>query len=194
MSLQDSEFQGAQTVVFGYRLYRRFADEMGLSDTDLPGEEKLKRAVEHLSESVGANGQRREHGDEFLELFVQATAAGYIYDDNEAVDEDGSAGYRVYDPTSTPDEALAIHLPTAYPGVKEYVREYSIEDDYNLLTKSDYDDEFDDLAESDDTHVVNTSHSVRFDGSPKRCVLLDFLVAIPFVSIVDWEDFTNTDH
>jgi len=171
MTLQDTEFQGAQTVVFGYRLYKRFAQEMGVPENELPGEKALRHAIKHLGENVGANGQRREHGDEFLELVSQAANAGFIKPPHET--EDVSAGYRVYDPSVTTDEALALHLPTVYPEVKRYAREYNVEDDYNLLNKSDYDDEFSDLADSAGNHVVKTSHAAKIGGSTKRCVLLE---------------------
>lgn len=173
MSLQDSEFQGAQTVVFGYRLYNRFAETMGVDSADLPGEDALRDAIRHLCENVGANGQRREHGDEFLELVAQAATAGYIHSEDEHADGADSADYRVYDPTKTIDEAIAIHMQSVYPQVKRYARDFNLEDDYNLLQKSDYDDEFSDLAESEDTHVVSNSHNVRIAGDPVKCLLLE---------------------
>jgi len=174
MKLEDSEFQGAQTVVFGYRLYSRFAATMGVDETALPGDDALRDAIRHLAENVGANGQRREHGDEFLELVAQAANAGYIHSEDEYDEGDaGSADYRVYSPSATVDEAIAIHMQSVYPEVKRYARDYNLEDDYNLLQKSDYDDEFADLAESDDTHVVSNSHNVRIAGNPLKCLLLE---------------------
>lgn len=173
VSLDNSEFQGAQTIVFGYRLYERFASELGVSESDLPDEAQLTDAIQHVAESVGANGQRREHGDELLELISQAANAGYVKDEDDAVENDGTAGYRVYNPSKTPDEALAVHMPTVYPDVKRYVRDYNIEEDYNLLARNDYVDEYSDLAEKADSHIAAVSHSVRIGNSSKRCVLID---------------------
>ena len=185
MQLQDSEFQAAQTIVFGYALYRQFADELSLSPDRLPGDDAVQAAIERFCNNVGANGCRREHSDEFLELLSQATRNGYIDglesgsnnddDTSGSNDDDGIFGYRVYDPdVMTPDDVLAVHLPTVYPEVKKYARKYNVEDEYNLLTKQDYTDEFADLAETDGSHVVRTSHSVRFeDDGRKRCVIFD---------------------
>lgn len=173
LRLQDSEFQAAQTVVFGYRLYRRFANELGVPDDRLPGDDALRKAVDHLSGNVGTNGQRREHGDEFLELLAQAAQAGYV--SSPGTQDGDAAGYRVYEPTlvEAGKEALAVHLPTAYPAVKRYARDYNIEDEYNLLGKSDYTDEFGDLARAEGSHVLEMSHPARLDGSLKRCLMLD---------------------
>jgi len=173
MTLEDSEFQAAQTVVFGYRMYRKLADTVGLDESELPGEDDLRDAIQHLSENVGANGQRREHGDEFLELFAGAVNAGYVHGPAEAEENDTTAAYRVYNPSVTPDEAIAVHMPTAYASVKKYAREYNLEEDYNLLAKSDYVDEFGDLADSDDTHIERTNHTARINGDHKKCVILN---------------------
>lgn len=174
ITLQDSEFQGAQTVVFGYRLYYRFAKAMGMRDEHLPNENVLRDAIRHLGENVGAHGQRREHGDEFLELVAQAAHAGYIRSQAEADPEAGETpAYRVYDPSEIIDEALALHMPTVFPSVKRYARDFNIEDDYNILQKSDYLDEFGDLAESPGTHIAATSHAVKMDDAVRRCVLIE---------------------
>jgi hypothetical protein len=175
VTLEGSEFQGAQTIVFGHRLMQRFAETVGLDKASLPGETVLEDAILHVAENVGANGQRREHGDELLELVAQAANSGYLTSREAASQGSSKADYRVYDPGLTEKEALAIHMPSVYPEVKRYARDYNLEDDYNLLQKSDYDDEFADLAQSDGNHVASNSHNVRVSpgGNPVKCLVLD---------------------
>lgn len=173
LSLRGSERQGAQTVVFGYRLLKRFASEHGVGDGDLPDEADLRAALRHIAENVGAGGQRREHGDEFLELVAQAANAGYVMNADGAADSDAAPGYRVYNASTTPDETLALHLPTVYPAVQRYVRDYNIEDENNLLAKDDYLDEYADVAEKPDSHITGVSQTTRIGGARKRCVHVD---------------------
>jgi hypothetical protein len=173
LKLRGSELQGAQTVVFGYRVYNRLAEEYDLPEDERPSKRELREALKHIAENVGAGGQRREHGDEFLELAAQAANAGYVLNPAEAADAGETASYRVYNPNTTPDECLALHMPTLYPAVKRYVRDYNLSDETSLLAKNDYIDEYADLVEQPGSHVAETSVKTRINGNGKRCLHID---------------------
>lgn len=174
MELRGSELQGAQTVVFGYRIYNWLAKNFDLPESERPDKAELQDALVHIAENVGAGGQRREHGDEFLELAAQAANAGKALSASEAEHaNDQSAAYRVYNPDTTQEECLAIHMPTMYPAVKRYVRDYNLTDETSLLGKNDYIDEYADLVKKPESHVAEVSVKTRLNGPGKRCLHLD---------------------
>jgi len=169
--VDDTERLAVQQTVFGWQLFNRFAAAYGVETESFVSRETLQSAVEHITDNVGKNGQRREHGDELLELMSQAAAAGYLAPDDP---EHGDTPYRVYEPQAAEGDAVALHLPTVYPEVRKFVRDYGLESEYNLLSKTDYTDEFDDIA-GDDSHVLGVSKAVRnvTNGKRKRCLVVD---------------------
>jgi hypothetical protein len=64
-------------------------------------------------------------------------------------------------------------MPTLYPAVKRYVRDYNLSDETSLLAKNDYIDEYADLVEQPGSHVAETSVKTRINGNGKRCLHID---------------------
>lgn len=163
-TVENTEFQGLQTVVFGVALYRMFANEMGVDEDALPTNSDLKDALLHVVQNIGKEGQRREHADEFLELLTLAATAGYL--------EEG-IHHRMVSSRSTERDMLAVHMPTAYAAVKKYVRDSNLEGEYTALSKSDYLDSFGNKADAEDSYVEQTNKRVRGLENGARAVFLD---------------------
>lgn len=170
-NVSDTERLAVQQTVFGWQLFNRFGAAYGVESDELVSQETLQEAVAHITENVGKNGQRREHGDELLELVSQAAQAGYLDPDDA---ERGDTPFRVYEPETAAGDAVALHLPTVYPAVRKFVRDYSLESEYNLLSKTDYTDEFGDVA-GPNSHILAVSKVVRevMNGDRKRCLVVD---------------------
>jgi hypothetical protein len=163
LMFESSEFQGAQTILFGYRLYREFAEELGADLEQLPDESDVGDALEHFGENIGKGGKRRGYDDSFLELFSQAAAAGYIERDE---------AFRFVDSQKWETEVLAFHMPSVYPAVRRYVRDYNLGDEYNIIGKNDYISAFKDKIEKDASHVLGYQKQ-RLEGGHTRCVIID---------------------
>jgi len=163
-TVENTEFQGLQTVVFGITLYRKFAAQMGLEEEELPTNSHVKDALLHVVRNIGKEGQRREHADEFLELLTLAATSDYL--------EEG-VHHRVVNSREHEQDMLAVHMPTAYAAVKKYVRDSNLEGEYTALSKSDYLDSFGNKADADDAYVVDTNKRVRGIENGGRAVFLD---------------------
>jgi hypothetical protein len=153
ISVDGSEFQGLQTIVFGQRVLKEFALAHDADTEQLPTGADLRAAIDHVAENIGHDGRRREHADELLELLSQSAASGYIENDIE---------YRIVEPRKfDPQEALAIHMPSAFNAVKKYARDYNVEDEYTILGKSDYVDAYGNKADVDGTYILDVNRKVR---------------------------------
>ena len=157
-------------MTFGYKLYSEFAAAMDADNEGLPSEVDLRDALAHLAGNVGKNGNRREHGDEFLSLLSQAAGAGYLGSNSPETEEEM---YRVYNPSVTTGDALAVYLPQAYPAVMKYAREYNVEDEYSILSKNDYLDEFRDVADTEGGHIAEANRNARIGGKQRKCLVID---------------------
>lgn len=164
LAFEKTEFRGAKTILFGVRLYRRFADTVGADETALPTNSEVADAFEHYASNIGKNGRRRGYDDTFLELFAQATKAEYI--------EPGE-DFRVVESQKWGTEVLAFHMPSVYTGVQRYVRDYNLEDQYNVIGKTDYLSSFRDNSERDASHVLKVNHAARLEGGRAKCVVID---------------------
>jgi len=164
VALENTERQGAQTVLFGIRLYREFANTIGADVSVLPTESDVIDSFEHMASNVGKNGQRRGYADSFLELFAQASSNGYV--------QAGEA-YRVVESQKFGGEVIAFHMPTVYSAVKKYVRDFNLEDEFNVIAKNDYIDEFKDKIERGGSYVEAVNHGTRFDGDKVKCAVID---------------------
>lgn len=162
--LEGSEFQGFQTIVFGVEIYREFAESFGVPEANIPDDRSLRAALEHVLSNIGPEGRRREHIDEFVELLNQAAAAGYLEE---------NVHHRVYNPNMADDEALAFHMPSVFPAVKKYVREFNMEEEVSLLGKNDYIDSFSDKAEKGESYPLAVNHRVRNVENGAKCVVID---------------------
>lgn len=163
-SLDDSELQGLQTIVFGHLVYRDFAESVGADLAELPGEAELEAAIEHVATNIGPDGRRREHIDEFTELVAQASTEGYI--------EEGEH-FRVMDSQKWETEALAFHMPSTFNAVKRFLREFNIESEYTILGKSDYLDNYSDKIEQGGSYPLGTNQRVKGLENGGRAVFID---------------------
>jgi len=164
-SLDRSEKQGLQTIIFGFKIFESFAEEMGADATELPGEDELREAVEHVAMNIGPDGRRRQHIDDFTELLARGAAADYL--------EQGRHYKLVSTTKYDADQALAFHMPSCFPAVKKYLREYNIEDEYSMLSRGDYLDNYGDRAEDPNSYPLATNHKVKALDEGSKTVLLD---------------------
>lgn len=166
--VDNREFRGLQTVTFGVDVFRQFARTMGVEEDTMPGRDELKQALEHVATNIGPDGQRREHIDDFTELLTQAATAEYV--------EDG-VHYRIVNSQKWGGDVLAFHMPTTFSAVKRYIRDYNLQDDYSILGKNDYLDNFGDKAAEDGTYALDVNRRVRDLDNGKRAVYLDPSIA-----------------
>jgi len=152
VSVEQTELQGLQTVVYGVNLYRQFAREHGVAKADLPTDSDILDAIAHVVENIGKDGTRREHADDFMELLTLAATEGYI---------EHGVHYRVLHSTSRGQDVLAVHMPSAFNAVKKFIREYNIEEEYTVLQKDDYITSFGNKADHEGTYVFETNKRTR---------------------------------
>lgn len=165
VGLENTERQGAQTILFGIRLYRRFAESVGADTSVLPTDTDVTDAFEHIASNIGKNGQRRGYADAFLELFAQAAAKdGYV---------ERGEDYRIMESRKFGGDVLAFHMPSVYSAVKKYVRDFNLDDEYNVIGKNDYIDEFKDKIERGGSYAEATNHATRIGGDRSKCVVID---------------------
>ena len=134
--------QGLQTVVFGLRLYREFADSVCADVADLIDEDTIESAVRYSArEFVG--GGHKSHVDTLVELAASAARNGYIEPDEQfAVTKDG-----------TPNAEIRINMTAAFAPITKFIKDYDVSADV-LDTYGDYRDRFKEAAEDDGGYVV----------------------------------------
>lgn len=164
-SLDKSERQGLRTIVFGFEMYREFAEKMGADPADLPGKSELRDAISHVTDNIGPDGRRREHIDDFTELLAQAAMDGYV-EEGEHYKVVNSRKYGV-------EDALAFHMPSCFSAVKKYMRDFAIDTEYSFLARTDYVDNYADKAKEADSYSLATSHKVKGLERGSKTVLID---------------------
>ena len=159
-SLDDMRLQAVQTLIYGCRIYRTFATEMGVSDDDIPvGEREIERAVAYILNERTAT-DHVSNLDRLFELAARAAASGYLHrgDHFEIVHE------------REPDEELRIKLSLVYDQLRRYARDHDIRDADLLDSGSDYRSRIADAAEDDDSYIIAKSKQTR---GLNRCVAID---------------------
>ncbi|POG57247.1 bifunctional DNA primase/polymerase [Haloferax marisrubri] len=164
LTFQNTEFQAAQTVLFGIQVFRSFAESVGADMSALPTREEIGDAFEHYASNIGKDGKRMGYDDGFLELFAQAASNGYLERDVD---------FRFMDSQKFGSEVLAFHMPTANAAVRRYVRDYNLDDEYTLVGKNDYLSAFRDKSERSSSHIKAVNHTARLDGGRTKCVVID---------------------
>jgi|GEM_PF-1557148 len=164
VGLQPSEQRGLQTVIFGVEMSRRFATDFDANESKLPSESDVRDACAHVIQNIGKEGQRREHADEFLEALSLAATDGYVEPD---------VHHRVFESSKHETEVLAVHMPSTFSAVKRYVRDSNLEDEYTLLSKTDYDNSFGNKADVADSYVIGTNKRTRALENGGRAVHFD---------------------
>jgi hypothetical protein len=185
-SLPDSTIHGLTTVAFGVRVFQEFTTAMGVEADHpaLPGEMELGAAFTHVVDNIGPDGQRRDHIDDFTELVAEAAREGYI--------EEGDA-YRFFESHKWETEALAFHMPSTFAAVKRYVRDFNRTDDYNLLGKTDYLDNYRDKAETGRSYPLAVNHRVRGLANGQKVVCINIDRAADHLTGFNRRAFTDTD-
>jgi hypothetical protein len=163
LKLQTTEFRGAQTILFGVRLFRKFAKTVDADMSVLPTDDDVADAFDHFAQNIGKDGPRRGYDDSFIELFAQAAAADYVKKGED---------YRFVESQKWGENVLAFHMPSVYAGVKRYVRDFNLGDEYNVIGKTDYLSAFKDKA-GDGSYMLKIGHKVRLDDGPTKCVVID---------------------
>jgi len=152
VSLEASEQRGIQTIWFGVSMAREFAEAHGADTDELPTDDDVMAACEHIIQNIGKEGQRREHADELLEVLSLAATEDYL---------EPNVHHRVLESTSAETEVLAVHMPSAFSAVKRFVRDSNLEEEYTLLSKTDYTNSFSNKAAVPDSYVVATNKRTR---------------------------------
>jgi len=136
--MDDLEIQGLQTVVFGYNIYRKFAESVGADLSELPTEEELDKSLEFVVERIGVDGKRKSHTDRFIELFGRAAVQEYV---------ERGRHYEIVR-EGTPREEMRINLPRTFDQLSKYANDHGIENQDLLNSHSDYRDRFSELADT----------------------------------------------
>ena len=136
--MDDLEIQGLQTVVFGYNIYRKFAESVDADLSELPTEEQLNNSLEFVVERIGVDGKRKSHTDRFIELFGRAAVQEYV---------ERGRHYEIVR-EGTPREEVRINLPRTFDQLSKYANDHGIENEDLLNSHTDYRDRFSELAET----------------------------------------------
>jgi primase-polymerase (primpol)-like protein len=163
--LDDLELQGLQTVVFGMKMYRQFAEGVGADAAALPDDEDVRAGLEHVVDRIGPEGKRKSHTDRFVELFARATAAEYV--------ERGTHYELVRE--GQPGEELRVNLPRTYDAMSKYARDHDIRSEDLLNDAKDYRDRFRELVEQSDSYVKKVD---QYTPGVSDCTGISTLVAM----------------
>jgi energy-coupling factor transporter ATP-binding protein EcfA2 len=164
ITVENTEQQGLQTMVFGTELFRRFAKAHNVDEETVPSRRELRAAIQHAVSNIGKDGSRREHTDEWLELLTLASNEGYLSQGEH---------YKVTDSRKHEKEVLDVHMPSAFSAVMKYTREFNVEAEYTTLSKGDYLDAFKNKSQQPESYVIDTGVSVRNLENGRKCVRFD---------------------
>jgi len=155
--LDDMRFQAIQTLVYGCRLYRTFAEDMGVDDVPV-GDREIERAMKYiLNERTSTD--HVSNLDRLLELACRAAAAGYLErGEHYAIIHEGE-----------PEEELRLKLSLVYDQLRRYARDHDIQDADLLDAGGDYRSRISEAAEDDDGYVVAPSKQTP---GLNRCVAI----------------------
>lgn len=163
--LDDLEVQGLQTVVFGIKMYRRFAESVGADVAALPDDSEVRAALEHVVDRIGPEGKRKSHTDRFVELFARAANAEYV--------ERGSEYELVRE--GKPGEEVRINLPRSWDAMSRYARDHDIGSEDLLNDYKDYRDRFREQVEKPGSYVKNVQ---QVTPGVSKCTGISTLMAM----------------
>lgn len=155
--LDDLERQGLQTVVYGYKQYRRFAEQMGADMDTIPGDESLDMALRHVVDADGVG--RESHLDRYVTLLARAAVNGEL---------EPNTHYKVVK-ENQPDEELRVNIAKVHDKITKYARDHDITEDL-LAQAKDYRSRFEEEYETDSSYVVSYS---QFTPPINRAVGID---------------------
>lgn len=162
-----------QTMALGRLLFESVADNVGVESSELPSDEEWESAFRYIADKMGER-ERTSHTDEFLKLCATVARNRYAeYDEDFRTMNDGSE--------------LRIHVDDMHSTISKYLKEHDLSG-YDLLSRAkDYKDRFRDLAEDDDSYIIEQ----RNDGVINRCYCIDLDEAVEQVDGVDTDDFED---
>jgi hypothetical protein len=151
-ALGSAARQGLQTVVFGLRLYREFAESVGADVEEIVDEDAIESAVQYSGrEFVG--GGHKSHVDTLIELVAAAARAEYIEEDEH---------YSVVN-SGSPAAEIRVNMTAAFDQITRYVRDHDVSADL-LDTYGDYRDRFKEAHEENGGYVVSYRQYTRGIG------------------------------
>lgn len=172
--MDDLEIQGLQTVVFGFRVMRAFAESVGADVSKLPGEDELEAALRRVADVDGRG--RETHTDEFLGLCARAASADYL--------EQGQHYTFVHT-----GEEIRLDVNQSFDAVSKYVRDHGLSADL-LGSARDYKERFREEDDKDDSYVACTSQNTPPLG---RCTGITVEVAEADIEGFDRRLFADVD-
>lgn len=172
--LDDLEVQGLQTITFGFRTMREFAEEMGADLSKIPSENDLDDALRYVADIEGEG--RETHIDQFTQLLQRATVAEYL--------EEGTHWKIVREGKA--DEELRVNVGRAFDAVSKYVRDHDLSEDL-LGSAKDYRSRFAEAVDQE-TYVTVTGQNTP---PVSRCVGIDTDHAEDVIEAFDREVFTG---
>ena len=172
--LDDLEVQGLQTIVFGFRVMRHFADEVGADVSKLPCEEELDDALRHVADVDGKG--RETHTDRFLHLSGRAASADYLEEDTH---------YRLIHG----GDELRLDVDRVFDALSRYVKDHALSEDL-LGSARDYKSRLSEQEGRDDSYVSVTSQNTPPIG---RCAGITIDVAEQEIEGFDARLFAEAD-
>lgn len=131
-NVEDTEFTALVLSKFGLRVFREYAQSVGVDDEDLPTDQDIEDAITYAASMMG-EVQRQSHFDEFIGLVGEAIKNGYIPESTEM--ENNSGAFKLVN-RNQDDEQLRLKIGEAHSMVSKYIRDHDLNVD--LLKKKDY--------------------------------------------------------
>lgn len=148
----------------GTRSSRSSPKRWGADVSELPGESAVRDAIQHVAENIGPDGRRRQHIDDFTELVAQAALEDHL--------EEG-IHYRIVDSQKYGGKVLAFHMPSTFTAVKQFLKQFNLENEYSLLGKTDFLDNYSDKAGDESAYPLATNQKVRGLENGSKAVYID---------------------
>jgi hypothetical protein len=148
-------------IKLGMTVYLLLCDRAEATPAVTP--EDVDEAIRYVAQQKGVEN-RTTHVDELLEQVVRCMDAGKLTAWGSGY---GNPSYK-FTNIGEEDEELRLKFNRVFPEVSKYLKDYNI--DIDLLAKDDYADRFADMAEDDDSYVLDNSRQTR---GLNRCVAID---------------------
>lgn len=170
---RDMYRQAVQTVVFGVKMWRQFAEEMGARPEKLPTDEEIGDAIEYIIDRKNDDmAINRSDKDLFFEL--AARAASKTTTDNVGLKQQylkGGEHYAfVHENNSTRPTELRIHLRSSVDEINRFARDYAIHEE--VPQGRDVKSWLGDAAENPNDYAL--SKSTYHSSMGKRMIAVDW--------------------
>ncbi|NLV09321.1 hypothetical protein GOC74_05170 [Halomicrobium mukohataei] len=149
--IQALERVGLVAIKFGVELFRELGLEVGVDEDELPTDDDIERAWEHVSKHMGSTN-RSTYLDEFVSLIGEAIKANYISSVSDYESNDGS--YKLVHADKA-KEQLRIDLQEAYAGISKYLNDHGMSDQVELLNPQDYASKIKTKAKEDGSYITD---------------------------------------